>query len=134
MVTLYLRDRDIMKISSALSLLLVLLLGGCNSYKTYETAPAAHEVVPANTDGDKNMTCPQIDSELARVQSIIDGVHKDENQYFDVKDFLTALLPAGLDLLADYSDQINQGNALAAANRRIVKLQELQHKKGCMLR
>lgn len=88
---------------------------------------ASHKVVMTDQVKDQNLTCRQIDDEVARAQAIINGVNDDKNDVSG-SDVMDGLLYFPFNLIAKNS---NYNNALTAANQRIISLKTLKQEKKC---
>ncbi len=88
---------------------------------------ASHKVVVTDQVQDHNLTCRQINDEVARSQAIINGVNDDKNDVSGA-DVMDGILYFPFNLIAKNS---NYNNALTAANQRIISLKALKQEKNC---
>ena len=98
----------------------ILILSGC-------AGSAAHKVVTANQADDSNLSCQQIDLEMAKAQAIIDEVNKDKDDVSGA-DVIDGILWFPFNLIAKHQ---NYNDALEAADRRMAHLNELKAASHC---
>lgn len=88
---------------------------------------ATHKVVTANQAGDTSLACEEIESELIKAQAIIDEVNRDKEDMTGA-DVVDGILWFPFNLIAKSE---NYKNALEAADRRILRLNQLKAQKKC---
>jgi len=88
---------------------------------------ADHEVVVKSSSTDQFLSCPEIRSEIFRVQAIKDGVQRDKDDMTG-SDIVDGLLWFPFNVLVKHS---NYSNANEAADARISNLRILSNQKDC---
>lgn len=89
---------------------------------------ASHKVMQNDPISDQNLACAQADAEIARAQSIINGVNDDKADVSGA-DVMDGILWFPFNLIAKES---NYSNALTAANQRIIMMKQLKKDKSCV--
>ena len=98
----------------------VLLLTGC-------AGSAAHDVMDAYQKEDDSRTCRQLQDESHKARQVIAAVNKDRDD-INAADAVDAVIWFPFNLIAKSS---NYQNALAAAEKRLLRLEKIKKKKGC---
>jgi len=88
---------------------------------------ASHKVLTAYEQGDADMDCVQLDTEIARAQEVIDTVNVDKSD-ISGKDVIDGVLWFPFNLIAKSQ---NYNSALEAADKRIERLSGLKTEKDC---
>ena len=88
---------------------------------------ASHKVLSSHQATDADLSCSQIDMEIAQAQTVIDGVNEDKDDISGA-DVVDGVLYFPFNLIAKHS---NYDSALDAADRRISRLQELKTTNSC---
>ena len=88
---------------------------------------ATHKVLTANQAGDAALSCEEINTEISKAQSVINGINSDKADVSD-KDVVDGILWFPFNLIAKHEIY---NNALEGADRRIEVLQALKKDKQC---
>ena len=98
----------------------IIFLSGC-------AGSAAHKVVTAHQANDSQLTCEEIELEMAKAQAIIDEVNKDKDDVSG-KDIVDGILWFPFNLIAKHQ---NYNEALKAADQRLAQLNAFKQEKAC---
>ncbi|MBI2994060.1 MAG: hypothetical protein HYY48_07795 [Gammaproteobacteria bacterium] len=88
---------------------------------------ATHKVLTSYEENDVNLSCAEIDAEIAKAQDVIDAVNQDKED-ISGKDVIDGLLWFPFNLIAKSS---NYNTALKAADGRVERLTALKQEKDC---
>lgn len=88
---------------------------------------ANHRIMTSYEASDAELTCSEIDVELNKAQDVIDAVNKDKSDVSGA-DVIDGILWFPFNLIAKSA---NYNKALDAADKRMARLTDLQHEKGC---